>query len=601
MKKGSWIRCTLFVGILVSVRSARADWYDDAKDIVTQLIEDELATRAIPNAARRIQAVCDFFPATVAGLEDKRYGGLAKILRKEVADAVGFVVWIDVKTGATKRTHTQTRPDAAQSKSVAALLPRESASALALMRVGTLTNTQRKAEAPPEKPQGACQFPSIAAGTADEDVASLPMATESKAGAELRRCLPTQASSSAEIACAAALLTRDALNGDERLLPADARRLAVALALEVLGTKLAQVQVTSPQLMSVAPTVAEALAAPQVSFELPTKLCSALGIPPGGPGSAFEGCVAAAGEGLAVLQHAQFNASAAKFDAFTLEQAFGAFSAVEQLCPTSACQTIGAIADGAETVVRLVQSKNYGAAAGEVFTSVQALACQGGSDQPGCRDQDKKVYAFLRSLAVYSIDSATSDNHASSYEADFRTAAVEMIESVSGGGVRRRLRTQWQWMYVPEFALRDAWRPGHIGNDTSAIFLYPSVDMIRSRVVLRVRRTFYLGIHGSLLDPIGPFIEVATRQKNLAKDPKATTVFGLGLLVPRLDFEAGVPDFSRNLVVGFGAAARLFRATPSLLDPTVARYCVVGTRCDDGSDSFTFDNLELSVFAKYAP
>ena len=70
-----------FTIVATQSRQARADWYDDSKAIIQQLIEDDLATQAVPNAAARIPALCEFFPTTIATLQDKRYKGLPTVLR----------------------------------------------------------------------------------------------------------------------------------------------------------------------------------------------------------------------------------------------------------------------------------------------------------------------------------------------------------------------------------------------------------------------------------------------------------------------------------------------------------------------------------------
>jgi len=43
--------------------------YDDAKAVIEQLIEDDIAEEFIPNAAAQQKVICAFFPATVHAIE----------------------------------------------------------------------------------------------------------------------------------------------------------------------------------------------------------------------------------------------------------------------------------------------------------------------------------------------------------------------------------------------------------------------------------------------------------------------------------------------------------------------------------------------------
>src|SRR5678815_6138738 len=86
------------IGIIVMTfglcpRDARADWYSDVREIIEQVIETNVSTEIIPNAAARVPALCSFFPSSLAAIQAQRYTGLQTVLRKEVADAVGCAVF----------------------------------------------------------------------------------------------------------------------------------------------------------------------------------------------------------------------------------------------------------------------------------------------------------------------------------------------------------------------------------------------------------------------------------------------------------------------------------------------------------------------------
>jgi hypothetical protein len=253
-------------------------------------------------------------------------------------------------------------------------------------------------------------------------------------------------------------------------------------------------------------------------------------------------------------------------------------------------------------VVSDIRANNYGAAVGEVFDTVQDISsCQDGDPRDICSADSRAVYRFLQALAVYSVDSLTANASGVSAEADFRAAAVNLIERFAGEGVRRKLLTRRvQWLYLPELDLRYAWRPGHIGRSSDPLLVYPSIDLVRGRIVIKNAST-YLSVSGSLLDPLGPIVEVATRNDALGSDPLRTNVFWLGFLVPRADIEFGVPDLTKNLVIGAGAAFRFFRAQSGTAT-TPPSYCLMFSHCGQSSiQDANWNNAELSLFVKYVP
>jgi hypothetical protein len=660
-------------------RDARADWYSDAKDIVQQLVEDDIATQAVPNAASRIQAICDYFPSTVAALEDKRYDGLPPILRKEVADAVGYVVLTNLATLAAAppgpaatppagapapalmtagapaggapagpppavalAARTRKAPDAKGFVNLDEVRPLlklglpDAAMAAKAQPAAAVAAGPAAAGAPAPKIQASssssgsgdlCTFPSQATAkrlqkysrwvarkqanpnlkqSAPEDHAPVQPVPESKATAALRLCLPPQKDIGSEISCAAALLTRDAVNGDTKLLPSDLRRLAAATIVEGAAV-LEKSTKTDADLVTLATKVGAVLASP-TGDSIADAVCTGLAVPD------LATCKSTLAADIDPLL-----AHGVALNVATLEQALGLVQAIAQQWQTKVGAGGGTlpkvltyvqqIATGTLQVVKDVQAKDYGAAAGDVMGTVEEIVCEDdngdtlkaadGSVKPGCSYKEQTVYQFLQVLAVYSVDSLTSGT-TTTVDANFRKAAVDMIEAWSGAGVRRNLLHNAEFAYIPEFALRDAWRPGHIGTTSSQLLVYPSVDLLRGRIKIPVGRTFYLGVHGSLLDPLGPLMEVSTRTASWSpSDKNLTSAFLLGFVVPRVDIEFGVPDLTKNLTIGVGGAMRFVRAEAA---SDGATYCIVGSTCVTGTSAApTWNNAELSVFVKYVP
>jgi hypothetical protein len=208
------------------------------------------------------------------------------------------------------------------------------------------------------------------------------------------------------------------------------------------------------------------------------------------------------------------------------------------------------------------------------------------------------VRAFLESLAVIVIDSATSGKATASAEADFRDAAVHMISEAGGLGYTRRSRTIGAVFY-PQLTLRDSWRPGHVTVDSSTTVTYASLDMLTIRLPAWYTTNLYVAVQLSLIDALGPFSEVAIRGHVFDDANHKSLVFALGAVVPRMEVMLGSPSLSRNITVGASVSARAYRgvATGSM----TADYCILGMECaaDQSRRGFTVGNLEAGVFLRY--
>lgn len=602
-------------------RDAKADLAQDATAIIEQIIEDNIARETIPNVACQLPFAVNFFPATVGAIEHERFSGLSVILRKEAADLLGLVVLREMdsnvvtvsgaKVTAAAMFDRRLSPavlfdvDVKQSPAqVLAAAPLTTAlpaavdvkaqqMSIMLTNLAQLGKKQPLA-VPTGSSGGSCPFP-VDAGLV------------SKATTAMTKCIAPQLDIGSELACSAALMVRDAADGDDHLLPNDAQRFITALL--VAGFSATDLK---SNWMSAATKLAEDLAFHKSDSDTATDFCTSLGQTTTGT------CVKDVTSTLDMLKSSlslstldQTLAIAAKIvqdgcaappNATGAAVNSGSPQFGAKWCASNASVYITEISADVITVINDIRSKNYGAAAAQTIDFTQQLACATNQTAPECTEQAQTVYAFLAALAEYSIDAIVSGAPSAGTDAAFRQAAVALIEEEGGAGVSRSLHKNWAFAYVPEFSLREAWRPGHIGPSTGQTLAYPSIEMVRGRLPLSghvgSHNTFYLNLHGSLIDPLGPFVEVGTRDPSLRGDSRAGWVFLAGLLVPRVDLEFGVPEFSKNLVVGLGGALRFFRAEG---EPGAAHYCIIGSDACTLGKGLKWGNSEASLFVKYVP
>jgi hypothetical protein len=724
-------------GIVVPREARAEDWYSDAKAVIEQLIEDDIAEQVIPNAAASIPGLCTFFPASISAIKNKRFNGLPAVVRKELADAAGYKLELAILHDGA--------PDQHVIGSKFTLPPDDVARAAR----GALT--EGKAPAPQ-----ACF----------KEESQTWETSESLASAALLNCVGSQRSFRLEVACSAALIARDAVNGNDDLLANDLRRLAGALAVEAMahsgldlrtierlegaekliesvqeeGSPVATDASRKNLLLSTlrlfgitnsafedAPKslIAGALESFHVTadpaavdeiirslekshswdvtstdelirtiiasrlgleFRTAAKLCLAAlnGQPMGlasremvdvekwlqiqpqqlerflaaltdiNPGelastTLFRVWVAMKspssdtqlraavtltdaianhmetsndiGASIAALLHEKTETVQASIAALSLslsgrregatfEQAINAVGVLAGQCKLTPCKELAKLVSPTaysdnqvlQRIIRDIQQKNYGAAAGDLNDFVFAVNCTPPNDKAdACTKTSKYVRRFIKQLSIYTIDSLTSRQTGASSEASFREAAIDLIKEVgSASGLRRATHWYQPGTLRPEFALRAALRPGHIGSDQKETLSYASIDTFRSRVVIHYSQYYYAAIHYSLIDLLGPFSEIATRVAPLRHDDNATWAFVFGFLVPRADLSLAIPRLSNNLVVGAGLGFRLFKAIDA---PDTVRYCFAFRKCGAQSDSelnIDRDNFEASVFVKYS-
>lgn len=570
---------------------ARADIYDDAKEIVLQLIEDNIAREAIPNAAQHVEVVCKYFPATIHAIEMKRFDGVRTVLRKEAADSIGLVVLWEL-------VRTIKKPVPA----IAHAIPGDQKLNKTIEALAFTVNGHVGAQLEPADMAGC---PDVATRKRDGNAFR---GLESLATGVMRACAPTQNDLESEAACSVALLVRDVANGDEKLVSHDIRRAGAAFAVSAMNR--AEITTNAAQIVPLLSEFVTALEGHLSASEVATNVCTTSHK----KSPILTGCTDAATTAFAAVRGAQANLD-------TLEQGLGLLGTFTRTLSTSFAfsaefaSKVADVASGAQTVMKELQAKNYGAAVGSALDAVAQLNCasKDAEDKPGCTDEDKSVYRFLHALAVYSVDSLVSGNTATTGAA-FRQAAVDFIEAQSGLGINRSLSLNrggfagriWPYylipakgVLVPEFALRNAYQPPYLAPGAPRSFVYPSVDFVRAHLPvseIAKWRHVYFAAQGSAIDILGPFTEIATRDSSLAHSGAAGWVFLLGFVVPRVDLEVGFPDLTTHVVVGAGGALRFYRAKG---EPGNARYCVAGA--GGGCDNMNFDNYEMSLFVKYVP
>jgi hypothetical protein len=570
---------------------ARADFSEDAVAVIRQVIEDDIARQVVPNGAKRFPALCDLLPASVHALKDGRFDGFPAIAREEVAATAGLVAFIVVDRG--KPNQQLGQPSLAANPAALQTFPLRRQT---IKLLGELAGDPGWAAQLPPAPAETCEFEGTSPGLAPRQ--SVPASV-------LALCAGPQAQPNEELSCAVGIAVRDAAAGDTSQLAADGRRAAVAIAAAAamqLVPELSFAEAISDvnQLLTNAPSPIVPLSGPSLTAPVEQKLRALL------------------------AQAAGLTAGGALSLERTLElvAAFGTSASVTAGGGIRSAPQIAALREllrGSRRVYQDIQAKNYAAAAGDVFDTLDVVVTEEcGSNQEGaCSEHHRLVRAFLRATTIYTIDALTT-GYSDDVSANFRAAAVDLIEDSGGAGIRRKTFStksgQYPGWYFPNFSLRGALRPGFArrtdpGTNSSNFSTYASVDWPNLRYKIypgkRATNPLWVGGNFSFIDAIGPLYEAAVRNPTLGRQrTRAGQAFGLGFIVPRVEFEFGVPELTRNLVVGAGATVRLYRAVEQPITtatlPTVANYCfALESHCPGGT--FNANNFEASLFVKYVP
>jgi hypothetical protein len=563
-KRRAIAACSVLFLVLMFSADASADWYSDGKAIIEQLIEDDLSTNVIPNAAARVPGLCAYFPASMGAIQSQRYTGLDSVFRKELSDFLGYEVYEDVvqtaagsNGSATAGIAAAAAPDTAtvaaatalksaetlQRQKIAAARPGVSDDEYSEVRRIVSRNIQRH-----QRAQGAIGVRADAASGSGSNVGpgsgsgSQPITTScdgsgsatfdgqtSIATLQMNTCEQTQTGAE-EVGCSAGIVVRDAFDGDTSALADDLKRFATAVGLPSDSALLKLIDGKSVV------TIDTALA-----------------------------LIVAAGEACKALPQC---------------------TALAEWASSS-----GAVSD-LITVINDLRKHDYGAAAKIAITSAVSLAC-GTSTTGICSPDGTVVITFVADLAVYIIDSVSSGQSAESAEDDFREAAVTLIETYGAGlGYSRKWDSAKALLY-PQGSLRASYRPGHVSTDESTSLTYASLDFPTLRYPLVYNQYFFFAPQVSLLDLLGGAFEAATTGHLLDNDPHRAKAIAESFFVPRIELKLGSPALTRNLVVGVGAAFRIYDARFDT--PTTAHYCFIGD-CPVG-----LNNFEFGVSVTYIP
>ncbi len=587
---------------LLSVSSsAHADFSEDAVAVIRQVIEDDIARQVVPNGAKKFPAVCDLFPASVYALKDRRFDGFPAIAREEVAATVGLVAFIVVDRGNGAKLVLQSGSGSA-GPGLRQAFPLRTQS---IKLLGKLAGDPDWASGLPVETR-ACEFPDdtpSAGATSTPSTALAPR--QSVPGSVLTVCAGPQPLPNQELSCAVGIAVRDATAGNTSQLAGDGKRAVVTIAAIALmqlvpGLTFADAISDVNQILTNPPSPVVPLSGLAVPAAVEQKLRALL---------AQAAALTTVGE-LSLERTLE------------LVAAFGASAkaAVGQpLLSDEQIAVLHELLNGAHAIYQDVQAKNFAAAAGDVFDSLDGVVREecGTSEDGPCSEHNRLVRAFLRATTIYTIDALTT-GYNDDVSANFRAAAVDLIEDSGGAGIRRRTFVkrsgQYPGWYFPNFSLRGALRPGFAGRtepgtNASNFTTYASVDWpnLRYKIYPHERATNPLWVGGnfSFIDAIGPLYEAAARNPSLGRQrTRAGQAFGLGFIVPRVEFELGVPELTRNLVVGAGATFRLYRAVEQPVTtatlPTVANYCfALESHCQGGT--FNANNFEASLFVRYVP
>jgi hypothetical protein len=596
----------LLAASMFAAHPARADFASDVEAMMEQLVENEVATTVVPSAAAEFPATCDLLPATISALKAKRYTGIPAVIRKELADNAGLVAVLALIGGDLGKLPGLSDQSKVRQETID-LLGR------ILSKLGAIAITPL----PKTRIIDTCSF-------SDGDQRAQALSTT-----VLQACATnTQSHARLELACALGLAVRDSSNGDSSLVRWDVQKGLVAMAAQSVIDAFPPVMggASDQQFAQVVALIEKA----QSSTPLADGLLA---------GSLQLGQVQAlSAESQKLIQAlASQIVALSKTPSESLEQVITTVTKFATLSSAAipsghdilqaTLDLITQIAKGTSGVIADIQAKNYGAAAGDAFDAMSSAAKQ------TCESDSKKskndcsgrelVWTFLKATAVYAIDSTSGGPVGSTVSADFRSAAVDLIEASGGAGIRRgtfyTYSGQHAGWYFPNFTLREALRPGFAGpadpgTNARAMLTYASMDWPSFRFKIypyrRAGKPLWIGGNFSVIDWIGPLWELSARNRTLASSTSGATrtkAFMLGFVVPRLELEFGIPELTKNLVVGIGVTARFYRADQnypsSTTVPTIATYCIAGQKDNPGCNgsSFNGDNFEGSLFVKYVP
>lgn len=197
---------------------------------------------------------------------------------------------------------------------------------------------------------------------------------------------------------------------------------------------------------------------------------------------------------------------------------------------------------------------------------------------------------FADSLVSYFLDAGSDDGTAADgARAAFRTASVDVLRDIAAlGGMDRG--PSLGHIFMPDLELRAGYSESYgMGGSYSEVRTTAAIRVLTLRPILFYSTKHYLALHLSVFDALAPFAEIKKRPSSgMHYDSEGLWV---NLLSPTAEIAYGMPRLSKHLVIGVSGTLRL--ATP------------VVTTGMDGSTSVTYEtgwskeHLELGAFVKY--
>jgi len=168
-------------------------------------------------------------------------------------------------------------------------------------------------------------------------------------------------------------------------------------------------------------------------------------------------------------------------------------------------------------------------------------------------DSKRPRETFFLTLAAYLLDSGQGVGETVARGA-FKAAAKDLLLSATHRGVPRA-GDRWRFRWMPRLGLRLSFDEHYAITDPGTRRTVVTADWPTAMVAF----TDYIGLEGSLIDPVAPLAELALRpagtylgQENLVLD----------VLRPRLGVWVALPQLSRRIAVSTGFAARFLSINP---------------------------------------
>jgi hypothetical protein len=298
--------------------------------------------------------------------------------------------------------------------------------------------------------------------------------------------------------------------------------------------------------------------------------------------------------------------------AVAIDSTLGAAGAVVDFCAGSdsaACHAVTAVSRDivrGRTLWPLIVAASHGNL-GEVAHGTMALifrtpraSCSEAPDgRTGSAACDTEIYRrFAETLVTYTVELAQDKTVSDAARAAFRTSASDVIRQVgNGGGFARR---RWFGFLIPTLNLRASWNAAYVNESGNSLRYLASIDWIKYRFVLAFSERLYMGLHVSLIDPLAPLSELATRP-NVGAEYHDQEKLAWNFVAPRLDFVLGVPTLSKHLAVGGGMSLRLtvpdLENMPAPGQIAVYRYQTLWG--DDNPNDHWPRYIEFGFFVKY--